>query len=163
MAYPLLRKGLGTMLQRPRGVGTSPLPLFSVFGALHCLSVVCGARANAGFSTSSNSCASPSTSSWPPKGHQPYVLHSSEQITPDSRLLRYGLPENTSQTPLGPLPTCVKIKAECGDRGVLDKSYSPISLPGEDRFFDILVKGYQTGLGTIPDQDSCFRINDLHP
>jgi cytochrome-b5 reductase len=78
-------------------------------------------------------------------GYQPYSLIGSTTISADSKVLRFGLPEGES---LGlELPSCLKVKqsfaaADGNEDIVLDKSYSPISLPDATGFFELLVKGY---------------------
>jgi len=84
--------------------------------------------------------------------HHAYTLLSSQQISPDSRLLRFALP--AEMPTLGaPLPSCMKVKQTfSGTDGefTLDKSYSPVSLPDQQGFLELLVKGYSPRNATHP-------------
>jgi cytochrome-b5 reductase len=78
----------------------------------------------------------------PREGFHPYPLLSSVAISDDTKLLRFALPDDMRTLGL-PLPSCLKIKLELqGGEHVLDKSYSPISLPDQPEYVELLVKGY---------------------
>lgn len=79
------------------------------------------------------------------------------QTSPDSWILRFNLPDGRKHLGNDPmLPTCISARyngtSELGEEKVLKKSYSPISHPSVDGFFDLLVKGYEIrpggGVGT---------------
>lgn len=98
----------------------------------------------------------------PPKGYNAYTLLSSTSVSPDSKILKFALPPNL--TIFGMLlPSCVKVKHEFmydGTTFVLDKSYSPISLPDQTGFFELLVKGYDPhpGVGKDPGGLGAFLV-----
>ena len=69
----------------------------------------------------------------------PYVLKYKRWTSPDSAILRFGLPKDVA---LGAsLPQCLKVQQQIGDH-LLSKSYSPISRPGQKGHFDLVVKSY---------------------
>ena len=75
-------------------------------------------------------------------GFRQFVLLKSDTISPDSRLLRFALPP--SMPTLGAmLPSCLSLKhtVESADGPqTLTKSYSPVSLPEQSEFFELVVK-----------------------
>lgn len=80
-----------------------------------------------------------------PKGYHMYTLVDRHPISPDTSILKFQLPP--SMPTLGAtLPSCVKVKqtvtAPDGVSAVLDKSYSPVSYPDDEGFFELLVKAY---------------------
>jgi len=83
-----------------------------------------------------------------------YALTEKRQLSPDSYLLRYALPEGRRR--LGEdasLPTCIKVlypdgtDEKTGKPKALEKSYSPVSHPGADGFMDLIVKSYPPRAG----------------
>eukprot|EP00566_Odontella_aurita_P036291 CAMPEP_0113554448 /NCGR_PEP_ID=MMETSP0015_2-20120614/16154_1 /TAXON_ID=2838 /ORGANISM="Odontella" /LENGTH=278 /DNA_ID=CAMNT_0000455589 /DNA_START=175 /DNA_END=1011 /DNA_ORIENTATION=+ /assembly_acc=CAM_ASM_000160 len=77
-----------------------------------------------------------------------YTLAQKWQVSPNSWVLRFQLPEGEEH--LGPdptLPTCIAVHHngtdESGSPAVLKKSYSPISHPSREGEFDLLVKSYE--------------------
>ena len=89
--------------------------------------------------------ASSGASSSPPpplEGYHPYKLIEADVKSPDTKVLRFALPDGHARLH-APLPSCLKVRHELpGTSVVLDKSYSPISLPDSPGFVDLLVKGY---------------------
>eukprot|EP00928_Gymnodinium_smaydae_P089301 TRINITY_DN73291_c0_g1_i1.p1 TRINITY_DN73291_c0_g1~~TRINITY_DN73291_c0_g1_i1.p1 ORF type:complete len:301 (+),score=19.77 TRINITY_DN73291_c0_g1_i1:149-1051(+) len=85
-----------------------------------------------------------------PKGYAPYVLTASKRISADSKLLRFSLPSDV-RTLGAPLPSCVKVSKEISHKGgepfILDKSYSPVSLPDQEGYLELVVKGYPPRVG----------------
>jgi len=82
-----------------------------------------------------------------PKMKQSYELLRKKQLSHDSFLLRYGLPEGRSILGLDPtIPTCIKVDYQPssveGNHKALSKSYSPVSHPNQNRYFDLIVKSY---------------------
>jgi len=98
-----------------------------------------------------------------PEDFIPYTLEKKWTISPDSKVLRFQLPEDVLKEykqelwntyrwcstclPEGPLsilkaPAGVKVKAEIGGAAV-EKSYSPVSMVWEDKYMDLLVKEYK--------------------
>eukprot|EP00405_Crypthecodinium_cohnii_P014825 CAMPEP_0206464482 /NCGR_PEP_ID=MMETSP0324_2-20121206/27243_1 /ASSEMBLY_ACC=CAM_ASM_000836 /TAXON_ID=2866 /ORGANISM="Crypthecodinium cohnii, Strain Seligo" /LENGTH=314 /DNA_ID=CAMNT_0053937123 /DNA_START=54 /DNA_END=998 /DNA_ORIENTATION=+ len=77
-----------------------------------------------------------------PKGrHIPYRLLESWNVSPDSKILRFELPEEVpSLVDLG-VCSSLKVKQEIAGHA-LDKSYSPVSHPAAEGFVDFLVKRY---------------------
>ena len=75
---------------------------------------------------------------------QSYKLLKKKQLSHDSFLLRYALPEGRilGTDPL--LPTCIKINYQPTIEGhkALSKSYSPVSHPNQSGYFDLVVKAY---------------------
>jgi len=82
-------------------------------------------------------------------GPLPFTLQTKERVSSDSCWMRFGLPAGRRY--LGEdrtLPTCVKVRFpngtnEKGEPKVLEKSYSPVSHPAADGYFDLLVKAYE--------------------
>lgn len=80
-----------------------------------------------------------------PKVKQLYKLLEKTRLSPDSFLLRYGLPEGRTILGIDPmLPTCIKVGYRPSVEGhkALSKSYSPVSHPNEEGYFDLVVKSY---------------------
>lgn len=80
-----------------------------------------------------------------PKVKQSYKLLKKKQLSHDSFLLRYGLPEGRSVLGMDPLlPTCIKVDYQPAIDGhkALSKSYSPVSHPNQSGYFDLVVKAY---------------------
>jgi len=77
----------------------------------------------------------------PREGFHQYRLLSSVAVSEDTKLLRFALPDGMPTLGL-PLPSCLKIKLELDEHVLLDKSYSPISLPDQTDYVELLVKGY---------------------
>lgn len=76
---------------------------------------------------------------------QSYKLLKKKQLSHDSFLLRYALPEERSILGIDPLlPTCIKIDYQPTTEGhkALSKSYSPVSHPNQSGYFDLVVKAY---------------------
>ena len=76
---------------------------------------------------------------------QSYKLLKKKQLSHDSFLLRYALPEERSILGIDPLlPTCIKIDYQPTIEGhkALSKSYSPVSHPNQNGYFDLVVKAY---------------------
>ena len=76
-----------------------------------------------------------------------YKLLDSTPVSPDSKLLRFELPPQHRPTLGLPLPSCLKVKKtfvdeQSGEQYVLDKSYSPVSMPDQPDWVEFLVKGY---------------------
>lgn len=89
--------------------------------------------------------ASASSSALSPKIKQSYELLKKTRLSPDSFLLRYGLPDGRSILGTDPtLPTCVKVAYQPSVEGhkILNKSYSPVSHPNQSGHFDLVVKSY---------------------
>lgn len=81
----------------------------------------------------------------PAKVKQSYVLLRKKQLSGDSYLLRYGLPEGRSMLGVQPsVPTCIKVEYEPAVEGhrTLAKSYSPVSHPNRGQDFELIVKAY---------------------
>jgi len=80
-----------------------------------------------------------------PSDYQPYTLTHRTQISPDSCQLRFRLPEGM-HTLDASLPSCLKVKKAYPVSNsapvILDKSYSPVSLPTADGYVEFIVKGY---------------------
>ena len=74
------------------------------------------------------------------EGYHPYVLLSSRAISEDTKLLRFALPESMPTLGL-PLPSCLKVRLQ-KDQHTMTKSYSPISLPAQPGYVELLAKGY---------------------
>lgn len=104
-------------------------------------------RCGAGTGQGRGNCTRVSTSA-PPAGYHPYTLTDTWEVSPDSRVLRFALPGGVDATMGAPLPSCLKVHQEVPDPSnggapvALDKSYSPVSLPEQKGFFELLVKGY---------------------
>ena len=104
-------------------------------------------RCGAGTGQGRGNCTRVSTSA-PPAGYHPYTLIDTWEVSPDSRVLRFALPGGADATLGAPLPSCLKVHQEVPDPSnggapmALDKSYSPVSLPEQKGFFELLVKGY---------------------
>ena len=83
-----------------------------------------------------------------PDGAVPYKLLSKVQMSADSWSLRFSLPDGQRILGKDPeLPTCLKIlhpngTDTSGNPKLLEKSYSPVSNPATEGYFDLLVKGY---------------------
>lgn len=80
-----------------------------------------------------------------PKLKQAYKLLDKKQLSPDSFLLRYGLSEGRSILGLDPIvPTCIKVyyEPEVESHKALAKSYSPVSHPSQNGYFELVVKSY---------------------
>jgi len=87
-----------------------------------------------------------------PESPQTYTLLKKTKISPDSCLLRFALPEHRRYLGSDPmLPTCIKVRLPAGtdvyNTGEptgenAEKSYSPISHPSNEDYFDLLVKSY---------------------
>jgi len=80
-----------------------------------------------------------------PKMKQSYKLLEKTRLSHDSFLLRYGIPEGRPILGSDPiLPTCIKIGYQPSVEGhkALTKSYSPISHPNQEGYFDLVVKSY---------------------
>lgn len=88
---------------------------------------------------------------WVPAGYHPYELVARRNDARMTTVLTFGLPDSMPTVGL-PLPSCVKVKHAVPNDApneefpnsdiVLDKSYSPISLPDQNGYFELLVKGY---------------------
>ena len=74
------------------------------------------------------------------EGYHAYPLVGEESISSDTKLLRFALPTNTPTLGLS-LPSCLKVRLHVGE-ATMSKSYSPISLPEQPGFVELLVKGY---------------------
>ena len=82
------------------------------------------------------------TSGADPGGYNPYRLIQAVGQSHDTKVLRFALPEGHARLH-APLPSCLKVKHVLPDTNVtLQKSYSPISLPDQTGFIDLLVKAY---------------------
>lgn len=84
-------------------------------------------------------------------GFQPYTLLSQRSVSPDSKVLRFEVPGGGCLGGMGrTAPTGVKVQLP---GTTLEKSYSPVSHPGEEGIFDLLVKAYPPrdggGLGSF--------------
>ena len=110
-------------------------------GRRHVLMLI-ALRASSSTATSEQSCAASDAP-------LPFKLTHKWQQSPDSWLLRYALPPGKKW--LGDdhfVPTCVKVlfadgtDAKTGEPKPLEKSYSPVSHPQVEGFFDLIVKGY---------------------
>eukprot|EP00535_Pseudo-nitzschia_heimii_P002684 CAMPEP_0197181276 /NCGR_PEP_ID=MMETSP1423-20130617/5614_1 /TAXON_ID=476441 /ORGANISM="Pseudo-nitzschia heimii, Strain UNC1101" /LENGTH=312 /DNA_ID=CAMNT_0042631503 /DNA_START=371 /DNA_END=1309 /DNA_ORIENTATION=+ len=80
-----------------------------------------------------------------PKVKQFYKLLEKSRLSHDSFLLRYGLPEGRTFLGIDPaLPTCIKVnyKPAVEEHKALSKSYSPVSHPNQEGYFDLIVKSY---------------------
>lgn len=80
-----------------------------------------------------------------PKVKQAYKLLEKTRLSPDSFLLRYGLPGGRSILGIdSALPTCIKVDYHPLVEGhkSLSKSYSPVSHPKQTGYFDLVVKSY---------------------
>ncbi len=78
------------------------------------------------------------------KSKQSYKLLTKKQLSHDSFLLRYSLPEGRTILGINPLlPTCIKVEYQPSDnQKALSKSYSPVTHPGQSDYFDLVVKAY---------------------
>jgi len=78
------------------------------------------------------------------KSKQSYKLLTKKQLSHDSFLLRYSLPEGRAILGTDPiLPTCIKVDYQPKDNEkALSKSYSPVTHPGQTDYFDLVVKSY---------------------
>lgn len=86
----------------------------------------------------------PSFGSFPgglPRGFMPWTLREAWEVSPDSKVLRFALPEHVESLVALGAPSGVKVRREIGGH-VLDKSYSPVSLPNAKGHVDLLVKRY---------------------
>merc|ERR1719265_1572972 len=71
---------------------------------------------------------------------KPYPLLSQRSASPDSKVLRFGVPDGSCLGGAGrTAPTGVKVQLPGTS---LEKSYSPVSHPAEKGTFDLLVKAY---------------------
>ena len=89
--------------------------------------------------------AKAATSVVSPKAKQSYTLLLKKKLSHDSFWLRYGLPEGRTFLGIDPLiPTCIKIDYQPTVEGhrALSKSYSPVSHPNQNGYFDLVVKEY---------------------
>ena len=82
-----------------------------------------------------------------PKVKQSYKLIKKKQLSHDSFLLRYGLPEGRAILGKDPaIPTCIKVDYDPSDEfeghKAMSKSYSPVSHPNQAAYFDLVVKAY---------------------
>lgn len=78
-------------------------------------------------------------------GFQPYKLLFKSEVSPNSALLRFGLPGGEQLGGVGrTAPTGVKVQLP---RTSLEKSYSPVSHPATVGSFDLLVKAYPLRVG----------------
>jgi len=68
-------------------------------------------------------------------GYQAYMLISERSISFDTKILRFQLPSDKTLGLL--LPSCLKARL-----GSMQKSYSPISIPQQTGYFELLVKEY---------------------
>jgi cytochrome-b5 reductase len=89
--------------------------------------------------------AKAATSTVSHKAKQAFKLLLKKKLSHDSFWLRYGLPEG--RTFLGTdalLPTCIKIDYQPSVEGhrALSKSYTPVSHPNQNGYFDLVVKSY---------------------
>mmetsp|Transcript_14715 Transcript_14715/g.37020 ORF Transcript_14715/g.37020 Transcript_14715/m.37020 type:complete len:350 (-) Transcript_14715:44-1093(-) len=75
---------------------------------------------------------------------QSYKLLTKKQLSHDSFLLRYALPEGRTILGTDPLlPTCIKVDYQPNNSDkALSKSYSPVSHPNQTGHFDLVVKAY---------------------
>lgn len=76
---------------------------------------------------------------------QSYKLLTKKQLSHDSFLLRYALPEGRTILGTDPLlPTCIKVDYQPNNNNdkALSKSYSPVSHPNQTGHFDLVVKAY---------------------
>ena len=84
----------------------------------------------------------------PPPGPFSFPLLEKRRQSPDSWLLRFGLPEGRRHLGSDPaLPTCIQVyhngtDEDTGLPKLLKKSYSPVSHPAEVGSFELLVKAY---------------------
>lgn len=84
------------------------------------------------------------------KEPQQYKLLRKTQLSPDSYLLRYQLPSEDAILGHDPaIPTCIKVDFTNGTNAktgeyphTLSKSYSPVSHPNTEGYFDLIVKSY---------------------
>lgn len=87
-----------------------------------------------------------------PAGFLPYRLEGSWECSPDSKVLRFQLPESVAGLSEVGVPSGVKVRQKIAGH-LLDKSYSPISRPAAEGHLDLLVKRYRQmpggGLGTF--------------
>lgn len=104
-----------------------------------------------------------------PATPQRYDLLERRRISPDTCLLKFGVPSSRAYLGSDPLlPTCLKVTMPAGTHGTdspaLSKSYSPISHPATEHVFELLVKAYpyQEGGGVgaylcslTPTEDAC--------
>ena len=109
-----------------------------LFSALLVRQIAAATTAAATPTTTGEDCAVPVV---PREGFHEYELLSSVTISEDTKLLRFALPDDMPTLGL-PLPSCLKVKLQLDESVVLDKSYSPISLPDQARWVELLVKGY---------------------
>lgn len=80
-----------------------------------------------------------------PETKQLYPVLKNTQVSSDSHILTVALPENREY--LGwnsDIPTCIAVSFynDLEEKGVLAKSYSPISHPNQPDWFQLLVKAY---------------------
>lgn len=82
----------------------------------------------------------------------PYEMIMSRSVSPNSKILRFSLPDEFPTLTSAGLPSGVKVKQVIEDT-VLEKSYSPITPPQTQGYFDLLVKAYPPrqggGLGSF--------------
>ncbi len=93
-----------------------------------------------------------------------FVLTDSTKVSPDTKLLRFALPEEKGTLAAPDLaPSGVTAHATIAGED-LDKSYSPISLPNAEGYFELLVKEVSMPMHlTVPVKfrlhHSCIRAN----
>merc|ERR1712194_90107 len=103
-----------------------------------------GLGAVRGESTCATPTEFPKTAPFPeglPQDFKPYRLVDSWDISHDTKVLRYSMPQGVRNLAELNAASGVKVRREI-DGHFLDKSYSPISLPATEDFLDLLVKRY---------------------
>ena len=89
-----------------------------------------------------------------PSDFQSLKLIHSEIVANNTKLLSFELPQNIDDLSSLHIPSGIKVKQEVLPGLTHDKSYSPISLPNNNKQVDIVVKRYESS----PD----FTILNFH-